>query len=520
MKFADVRSVIVPASIVLAASARAQSTFTPLGDLPGGSFHSEAWGVSADGTTVVGHSLSTGAGPCTTSGSEGFEAFVWKSATGIVGKCDIPGGPEGSFAYDASADGAHYVGYSYSVGGNEAHRDMLGYGDLAGGPLDSVASRVSDGGGIAVGRGWTATGVEAAAFTSGGVRGLGDLPGGSVYSVGRGISGNGVFGVGVSESALGTEAFRINLTIVAAPMEPLGDLAGGSFLSDAYGASFDGSVVVGESIGDGSSPSAFRWTASGGMVDIAAGSWSRAQACSADGNVIVGEYFSLGGAFAMIWDPLHGARMLEDVLRYHHGLDAALMGWHLAYATDVSADGHTICGYGTNPSGSFEGFVAHLADTPFESFCFGDGYGTACPCGNESPVPSAAGCLHSFGGAGKLTASGTASVAADSVVLTGTGMTAALAIYLQGTLGTFPGDVYGDGKLCTSGAVIRLGAKLNSGLGASSYPGPGDLPVSVKGLVPAVGGKRVYQTYYRNSAPFCTAATYNATSGVEIRWTH
>ncbi len=513
------RFATITAITAFALPARAQSTFTPLGDLPGGVFHSEAWGVSADGTTVVGHSLSTGAVSCVSSGTERFEAFVWKASTGIVGKCDIPGGPEGSFAYDASADGAHYVGYSYSVAGNEAHRDMLGWGDLAGGPVDSVATRVSDSGGIAVGRGWTATGLEAAAFTLSSVRGLGDLPGGFAYSIGRGISGDGVYAVGVSESTSGTEAFRMNLTILSASMEPLGDLPGGSYYSDAYGANSDGSVVVGESIGDGSSPSAFRWTAASGMVDIAAGSWSRAEACSADGNVIVGEYFTGGGSFAMIWDPLNGARVLQDVLTNQHGLGAALSGWLLTYAKDVSADGRTICGYGTNPAGNFEGFVVKLAASAFKTFCFGDGYGTLCPCANDSPPASVAGCLHSFGGAGKLAASGSASVAADSLVLTGTGMTAALAIYLQGTLGTFPGDVYGDGKLCTSGALIRLGAKLNSGTGASSYPALGDLPVSVKGLVPAIGGKRYYQTYYRNSAAaFCPTETFNVSNALLITW--
>lgn len=511
---------IVPILALSAATAHAQSTFTPLGDLPGGLFHSEAWGVSADGSTVVGHSLSTGAASCLGFGTPHFEAFVWKAATGMVGKCDIPGGPEGSWAYDASGDGSHYVGYSYSVSGNEAHRDMLGWGDLAGGIVDSAIMRVSDSGAIGVGRGYGPTGLEAAAFTSTAVRPLGDLPGGFSYSNGRGISGNGVYAVGVSESASGTEAFRINLTIVAAPMEPLGDSPGGSFSSDAYGANFDGSVVVGESNGFGSSPSAFRWTAATGMVDIADGNWSRAEACSADGNVIVGSYFSVGGANALIWDPLNGARGLEDVLRHHYGLDAALTGWHLAYAKDVSADGRTIVGYGTNPAGDFEAWVAKLDNATFKPFCFGDGYGTLCPCANESPVSSAAGCEHSFGGAGKLTGSGTASVSSDSVVLSGTGMTAALAIYLQGTAGTFPGDVYGDGKLCVSGALIRLGAKVNSILGASSYPGVGDLAISVKGLLPPIGGKRYYQTYYRNSASFCTSATYNATSGVEIAWTH
>ena len=43
-----------------------------LGDLPGGSFHSAGYGVSADGATVVGHSQS----------ASGAEAFRWTETAG------------------------------------------------------------------------------------------------------------------------------------------------------------------------------------------------------------------------------------------------------------------------------------------------------------------------------------------------------------------------------------------------------------------------------------------------------
>lgn len=508
--------VAIAASMAFPHTTFAQSTFTGVGDLPGGIAHSEAWGVSADGTTVVGHSNSGGSPGCVLFFGPLVEAFTWKSSTGIVGQCEVAGGSEGSFAYDASGDGSHYVGMSYTTGGNEAQRDMVALGDLGGGPVESIAFRVSDSGATAVGRGWTSVGIEAAAFTTTSVRGLGDLPGGAVYSVGRGISGDGSYAVGVSETAAGSEAFRIHLSIVAAVMEPLGDLPGGTFHSDAYGTNADGSVVVGESVGFATNPQAFRWTSAGGMVKVSDG-WSRAEACSADGNVIVGTYFGLGSASAMIWDPLNGDRLLEDVLKYRYGLGAALAGWHLDSAHDVSADGRTICGTGTNPSGFTEGWVVTLAASPFQSFCFGDGYAGACPCANESPVSAAAGCTNSFGSAGKLAASGVASVGADTVVLSGSGMTDSLAIYFQGTAFTSPGVLNGDGKSCVSGALIRLGSKSNFG-GASSYPSGADLDVSVKGLVPLGGGKRYYQIYYRNALVFCTAATFNLASGIEIAW--
>ena len=36
--------------------------------------------------------------------------------------------------------------------------------------------------------------------------------------------------------------------------------------------------------------------------------------------------------------------------------------------------------------------------------------------------------------------------------------------------------------------------------------------------VPAVGATRYYQVVYRNSAAFCTSATFNTTNGMQISW--
>ena len=64
--------------------ARAQEpSFSGLGDLSGGSsFTSFARGVSADGTVVVGRSISV----------NGFEAFRWTQTDGMVGLGDLPSG--------------------------------------------------------------------------------------------------------------------------------------------------------------------------------------------------------------------------------------------------------------------------------------------------------------------------------------------------------------------------------------------------------------------------------------------
>jgi hypothetical protein len=156
--------------------------------------------------------------------------------------------------------------------------------------------------------------------------------------------------------------------------------------------------------------------------------------------------------------------------------------------------------------------------TPATLYCFGDGSGTACPCGNNSPVGGLAGCLSSVGVGAHLGATGSASIASDSVVLTGTQMPNSPILYFQGTTRTAGGSgvAFGDGLRCASGSVIRLKSTTNVS-GTSHYPGPGDLSVSVRGIVTSPG-IRTYQAWYRNAAAFCTALTYNLTNGVELAW--
>ncbi|MBA3483694.1 MAG: PEP-CTERM sorting domain-containing protein [Pirellulales bacterium] len=86
-----------------------------LGVLPDGGVDSAAFGVSADGSVVVGWGRSQ---------SGGFrlnlEAFRWTSDSGMIGLGDLPGGLFESFAYDVSGDGSIVVGYGSSASGTEA----------------------------------------------------------------------------------------------------------------------------------------------------------------------------------------------------------------------------------------------------------------------------------------------------------------------------------------------------------------------------------------------------------------
>ncbi len=156
---------------------------------------------------------------------------------------------------------------------------------------------------------------------------------------------------------------------------------------------------------------------------------------------------------------------------------------------------------------------------PVTAVCFGDGSGTPCPCGNSGAAGR--GCANSVDAAGGLlAATGLASVSSDSFLVAGSGMPVSSALYFQGTslIAGGSGQAFGDGLRCAGGTVVRLETKTNFG-GGSQYPAVGDPPISVRGLIPLLGGARVYQVWYRNSAPgFCTPAFYNLTNAIAATW--
>jgi probable HAF family extracellular repeat protein len=189
---------------------------------------------------------------------------------------------------------------------------------------------------------------------------LGSLGDAGNFGTAHDVSSDRTVIVGQGLSASGYEAIR---WMEATGMVGLGDLPGGGFHSKAYGVSDDGQVVVGQSE-SAFGQEAFRWTAAGGMVglgDLAGGIFkSRAMAASADGSVVVGYGTSASGKEASIWDAVHEMRSLKGILVSEYGLD--LTGWTLTEAWGVSADGKTIAGYGTNPAGNIEAWVATVPE--------------------------------------------------------------------------------------------------------------------------------------------------------------
>jgi probable HAF family extracellular repeat protein len=355
---------ILAAGLLSNLEARAAS-FQGLGDLPGGSIFSVADPVSADGKVVVGYSSST------LSGSSSYEAMRWTATDGMVGLGDLAGGTFSSYAYGVSADGSVVVGQGDSTNGTEAFRwtqatGVVGLGDLQGGSFFSVANGVSGDGQVVVGFGTsTLSGTRSEAFRwtmTNGMVGLGDLPGGNFDSQAYGVSADGSIIVGKSSSSNGvsSEAFRWTATN---GMVGLGDLPGSQFNSIAWAVSADGTVVVGRGFSSNhGTPEAFRWTAATGLMGLSSlpcDTYSIAHAVSGDGSVIVGDPDSIGGDCAFIWDAQNGIRNLHQVLANDYGLD--LTGWQLRGARGISSDGKTIVGWGINPSGQTEGWMANLA---------------------------------------------------------------------------------------------------------------------------------------------------------------
>src|SRR5262249_54151220 len=119
---------------------------------------------------------------------------------------------------------------------------------------------------------------------------------------------------------------------------------------------------------------------------------------------------------------------------------------------------------------------------------------------------------------GRLVDHGAASLLADTLVLQASGLPSSTALFLQSASGA-PGNdahAFGDGVSCFGSQVLRLATRPISG-GTGGFPQAGEPSPHVRGLI-VQPGTYLYQVWYRNSAGFCTPATFNITSGVRIDW--
>jgi len=307
--------------------------FTGIGFLSGHN-NSEARGVSADGSSVVGASRSG-------TSATGNRAIRWRN--GSLTDLGLPTGANSATAFAASSNGNVVIGDAVLSGGGTQGFRWSG-GTIALLPLASygtysTARDISDNGNVIVGWGDRDTEHRALVWTNQVAATYGSIdplyfnavtPDGSLFG-GRMVN---------SPATHSTSSTVFGL---------LNGYTGGEFTSLTGTGTTRGAGFLVSTTND----RAVRWTAGGSAMDLGTLSGSsRALSISADGSIIVGT----SGNQAFIWDELNGMRSLATVLT---GAGVSLSGWSLQSATGVSANGKTIVGYGTH-NGVTEGFIAAL----------------------------------------------------------------------------------------------------------------------------------------------------------------
>jgi probable HAF family extracellular repeat protein len=320
------------------------ATFTSLGILSGYD-SSYARDLSADGSTVVGYS---------TIGDGVSGGWIWTPCGGMVALAP-PIGDTNMQAYGVSADGSVIVGVAQAAASPYVHGfqstaqgGAVALGELPGGQ-QSIAVDVSANGSIVTGISGSSDAPNGEAFkwtNIGGLIGLGVLPG-TNNSEGLGISADGLTIVGTS----GKQAMLWTDTkgMVALPSLP------NSVSSAAICASANGSVIDGTAQTSTSSE-AFRWTSQSGTIDLGklpGAKVTEAGGMNVSGSIVVGES---GKAF--IWTTATGMLDLQAILLANGA--TGLAGWKLTSATNISADGQFVIGSGTDPAGHVASWLAEL----------------------------------------------------------------------------------------------------------------------------------------------------------------
>lgn len=143
-------------------------------------------------------------------------------------------------------------------------------------------------------------------------------------------------------------------------------------------------------------------------------------------------------------------------------------------------------------------------------FCFGDGSGTTCPCGNAGG--SGNGCANgTFAAGARLEAAGDL----DGVLLVfSQGTPGQPMLFFQGVNAINGGNgvVFGDGLRCAGGSVVRLGVEGIDASGQATLTGT----VQENGGGGAPGESRTYQGWYRDPAGSPCGQTFNLSNGVQV----
>jgi hypothetical protein len=158
--------------------------------------------------------------------------------------------------------------------------------------------------------------------------------------------------------------------------------------------------------------------------------------------------------------------------------------------------------------------VSFTLGVPNDSFCFGDGSGTPCPCGNAGAPGE--GCANSTGAGALLSTAGVAALGADSLVLSVAQAPAGRpGLFFQGNAqqNGGAGFLFGDGLRCVGTAVRRLELVVTDASGAAATS------QSISSLVPlAAGDQRYYQFWYRDPGTGPCGQGFNLSNAVGVTW--
>lgn len=200
----------------------------------------------------------------------------------------------------------------------------------------------------------------------------------------------------------------------------------------------------------------------------------------------------------------NGQLLVQEGATLVGGLLVEDLGGGVQETLSMSRDGRFVL-FECKLAGGIDAAVLVLLGT-IEPYCYGDGSGTPCPCGNAGLAGR--GCNNSFATGGALLTLQSGTPASNDVVLAGSGLPPTTTVLpIRSTSANLTGNTFGDGLLCINAPVVRLGAQISSG-GAATFAlnhgaGPGTFH---------------YQLWYRNSASFCTAAPFNTSNGLSIAW--
>lgn len=152
-------------------------------------------------------------------------------------------------------------------------------------------------------------------------------------------------------------------------------------------------------------------------------------------------------------------------------------------------------------------FVYSTDFSAFEPYCFADGSGAGCPCGNLDPD---GGCANSSNSGARIVTGGTASISADHLQITVVDCPKMVSGIVF--MGTAPNQLpLADGALCVGGSIQRFAGKLTTTFGAFTYEA--GLPVSVTGLT-----ESYFQAWFRDNGGTCGSGS-NLSNALRVTWT-